>query len=191
MRQKRQKLTSASWLRPVCGGFHNLILFNGVPFFASYRRHRVLTVTCLDACRCAAYLSLHRPTSSSSSTTNFPWLSPTENWLTRSADCLQDNSSARIPRKTPSSFIKDACLELRCLAIDVLLFRAFAWRGPHRKHSFPYVVTFLRGVSYPLLGNDLETNNETSVLGNILWQTPGNLGRCHSTDSWLPMSYPR
>jgi hypothetical protein len=25
----------------------------------------------------------------------------------------------------------------------------------------------------------------------ILWQIPGNLGRCHSTDSWLPMSYPR
>jgi hypothetical protein len=59
MRQKRQKLTSASWLRPVCGGFHNLIRFNCAPFFASYRRHRVLTVTCLDACRCAAYLRPH------------------------------------------------------------------------------------------------------------------------------------
>jgi hypothetical protein len=58
MRQKTQKLTSASWLRPVCGGFHNLIRFNWAPFFASCRRHRVLTVTCLDACRCAAYLSL-------------------------------------------------------------------------------------------------------------------------------------
>jgi hypothetical protein len=56
MRQKRQKLTSASWLRPVCGGFHNLRPFNCAPFFASCRRHRVLTVTCLDACRCAAYL---------------------------------------------------------------------------------------------------------------------------------------
>jgi hypothetical protein len=50
------KLTSASWLRPVCGGFHNLIRFNCALFFASWRRHRVLTVTCLDACRCAAYL---------------------------------------------------------------------------------------------------------------------------------------
>jgi hypothetical protein len=56
MRQKRQKLTSASWLRPVCGGFHNLTRFNCAPFFASCRRHRVLTATCLDACRCAAYL---------------------------------------------------------------------------------------------------------------------------------------
>jgi hypothetical protein len=56
MRKKRQKLTSASWLRPVCGSFHNLIRFNCSPFFASCRRHRVLTVTCLDACRCAAYL---------------------------------------------------------------------------------------------------------------------------------------
>jgi hypothetical protein len=55
MTQKRQKLTSA-WLRPVCGGFHNLIRFTCAPFFASCRRHRVLTVTCLDACRCAAYL---------------------------------------------------------------------------------------------------------------------------------------
>jgi hypothetical protein len=43
MRQKRQKLTSASWLRPVCGGFHNLIRFNCDPFFASCRRE-----SCLD-----------------------------------------------------------------------------------------------------------------------------------------------
>jgi hypothetical protein len=56
--KKRQKLTSASWLRPVCGGFHNLIRFNCAPFFAICRRHRVLTVTCLDACRCAAYFNL-------------------------------------------------------------------------------------------------------------------------------------
>jgi hypothetical protein len=50
---------SSSWLRPVCGDFHNLIRFNCAPFFASCRRHRVLTVTCLDgldACRCAAYI---------------------------------------------------------------------------------------------------------------------------------------
>jgi hypothetical protein len=55
---KGTKLTSASWLRPVCGGFHNLIRFNFATFFASCRRHRVLTVTCLDACRCAAYLKV-------------------------------------------------------------------------------------------------------------------------------------
>jgi hypothetical protein len=42
--------------RLVCGGFHNLIRFDCTPFFASCRRHRLLTVTCLDACRCAAYL---------------------------------------------------------------------------------------------------------------------------------------
>jgi hypothetical protein len=58
VRQKKQKLTSALWLRPVCGGFHNLIRFNCAPFFVSCRRHRVLTVTCLDACRYAAYLVL-------------------------------------------------------------------------------------------------------------------------------------
>jgi hypothetical protein len=52
------KLTSASWLRPECGGFHNLICFKCPLFFASCRRHRALTVTCLDACRCAAYLSV-------------------------------------------------------------------------------------------------------------------------------------
>jgi hypothetical protein len=43
-----------SWLRPVCGGFHNFIRFNCTPFFASCRRHGILTVTCLDLCRCAA-----------------------------------------------------------------------------------------------------------------------------------------
>jgi hypothetical protein len=37
------KLTSASWLRPVCGGFHKLIRFNCAPFFAPCRRYRVLT----------------------------------------------------------------------------------------------------------------------------------------------------
>jgi hypothetical protein len=36
MRQKKQKLTSASWLRPVCGGFHNLIRFNCDPFFSRH-----------------------------------------------------------------------------------------------------------------------------------------------------------
>jgi hypothetical protein len=91
-------------------------------------------------------LSLHRPTSNSSST-NFPWLSPTENWLTRSSDCLQDNSSARTHGKHRVLFVKDAYLQLRCVAVDVVLFRAFAWRRPHRKHSFPYiVVTFSTGV---------------------------------------------
>jgi hypothetical protein len=58
MRRKRQKLTPASRLRPVWGCFHNLIRFNCAPSFASCRRYRVLTVTCLDACRCAAYLKL-------------------------------------------------------------------------------------------------------------------------------------
>jgi hypothetical protein len=57
-RQKKQKLTSASWFRLVCGGFHNLIPFNCAPFFASCHRHNVLTLTCLDAYRCAAYLRL-------------------------------------------------------------------------------------------------------------------------------------
>jgi hypothetical protein len=87
---------------------------------------------------------------------NFPWLSPAKNWLTRSADCLQDNSSARTPWKTPSSLVKDAYLQLRCLAIDVLLYCAFTWRRSHRKHSFPYiVVTFLsEGVYQPSHRND-------------------------------------
>jgi hypothetical protein len=49
---------SVSWLRPVCGGFHNLIRFNCAPFFASCRRYRVLTVICLDACWYAAYLTV-------------------------------------------------------------------------------------------------------------------------------------
>jgi hypothetical protein len=53
-------------------------------------------------------------------------------------------------------FFKDACLQLRCLATDVLLFRAFAWRWRHRKHSFPYiVVTFLRGEVFT--GRRIET----------------------------------
>jgi hypothetical protein len=56
--------------------------------------------------------------------------------LTRIDDYLQDNSSARTPWKTPPSFVKNACLQLHCLAINVSLFREFAWRWPHRK-QFP------------------------------------------------------
>jgi hypothetical protein len=63
--------SSASWLRTVCGGFHNLIRFNCVPFFASCHRHRVLTVTYLDACRCAEYL---RHESSSPTRTLGSWV---------------------------------------------------------------------------------------------------------------------
>jgi hypothetical protein len=101
-------------------------------------------------------LSLHRPISIFFSTMKLPWLSPTENWLIRSADCLQDKSSARIPQKTLSSFLKGACLQLRCLVVNVLLFCAFAWSRPHRKHNFPYIVlTFLRG--WVLTGRCIET----------------------------------
>jgi hypothetical protein len=39
------------------------------------------------------------------------------------------NPSARTPWKTLSSVVKDACLQLRCLAIDVLLFCVFASVG--------------------------------------------------------------
>jgi hypothetical protein len=42
------------------------------------------------------------------------------------ANCLQGNSSARTPRKTPSSFVKHACLQLRCLAMDALSSISFA-----------------------------------------------------------------
>jgi hypothetical protein len=84
--------------------------------------------------------------------------------LTGRADCLQDKSSARKPQKTPPSFLKDECLQLSCLVTDVLLFRAFAWRGPHIKHSFPYiVVTFLRGRVY----RSLHRNGSTSIVACI------------------------
>jgi hypothetical protein len=66
--------------------------------------------------------------------------------MTGSADCLQDNSSAQTPRKTLSSFVKDAHLQLCCLAKDVLLFRAFALCRPHRKQFPLYCCHVLRGV---------------------------------------------
>jgi hypothetical protein len=53
MRKKRQKLTLATWLRPVCGGFQDFVNFNCAPFFAPCRRHCVLIV----ACRYAAFLT--------------------------------------------------------------------------------------------------------------------------------------
>jgi hypothetical protein len=39
------------------------------------------------------------------------------------------NPSARTPRKTSSSIVKKACLQLRCLAINVLLLSAFPCAG--------------------------------------------------------------
>jgi hypothetical protein len=66
MRQKTQSSftrdSSASWLRPVCGDFHNLIHFNCAPFFASCRRHRVLTHTGVRPTFSGAIQTAHRPT---------------------------------------------------------------------------------------------------------------------------------
>jgi hypothetical protein len=71
---------------------------------------------------------------------------PPHGWVGLLHLILRYTGSARTTQKTPSSFVKNACLQFRCLATDVLLFSAFAWRGPHRKRSFPYiVVTFWRG----------------------------------------------
>jgi hypothetical protein len=96
-------------------------------------------------------LRFYRPTSNSSSTTKFPWLFPTGNWMTGRADYHQGDSSARTPRKMPSYFVKDACLQLRCLAIDVLFFLAFAWRGPTYKTQFRWYCCHVlkRGVFQP------------------------------------------
>jgi hypothetical protein len=57
------------------------------------------------------------------------WLtlhSRTLNSIACSVDCLQDNSSVRTPRKTPSSVVKNACLLARYLAMDICEL--------HRKH---------------------------------------------------------
>jgi hypothetical protein len=43
-----------------------------------------------------------------------------------SVDCLQDSSSARTPRKTPSPIVKNAYLLVRYPAMDIC--------EPHRKH---------------------------------------------------------
>jgi hypothetical protein len=42
-----------------------------------------------------------------------------------------------------------------CLAKDVLMLRAFAWRRLHRKHSFPYIVAYWEVFNEPLPGNAL------------------------------------
>jgi hypothetical protein len=49
----------------------------------------------------------------------------------------------RTTQKT-QPLVVDACLPLSCLATDFLYLRAFARRGPHRKHSFPSVVASIR-----------------------------------------------
>jgi hypothetical protein len=55
------------------------------------------------------------------------------------------NSSARIPQETPSSVVKNACLLLRYLAVDVLLLRADAsvMRLPIRCLAMGMCVTLL------------------------------------------------
>jgi hypothetical protein len=75
------------------------------------------------------------------SSTNFPWLSSTENSeLNCSAVYFWDNSFSRTPPKTPSPIVVDPCLPLRCLATDFLYLCPVARRGPHREHSFPSIV---------------------------------------------------
>jgi hypothetical protein len=51
---------------------------------------------------------------------SFYYISPAEHFY---------NHFARTPRKTPTSIVKNACLQLRCLATDVLFFRSFATGG--------------------------------------------------------------
>jgi hypothetical protein len=74
--------------------------------------------------------------------------------LTRSADC-QDNFSARTPRKTPSSFVKDAYLQLRCPAIDFLLFRELL--GADRIENTASLVMLSRFKGRVFTGRRIET----------------------------------
>jgi hypothetical protein len=60
-------------------------------------------------------------------------------------------------------FVKDACLQLRCLAIDVLLFRAFAWCGPHRKQFPLYCCHVLKGHFY----RPSQSNSSSSIVACI------------------------
>jgi hypothetical protein len=66
-------------------------------------------------------LNLHRLTSNSSSATDFPWLSPTDNWL---------NSHSR---SVTDFFYTSLLLQLLASEFDSLV---IPQHGPHRKHLF-------------------------------------------------------
>jgi hypothetical protein len=158
------KLTSASWLRPVCGSFHNLIRFNCAPFFASCRRYRVLTVTCLDACRCAAYLTGLTTSSFSLS----PWMRIIKscvrvnihevwigNWIywtltlviTNNYNSLTELHTAKDQSNHGTHEVFSVCYVFtsRCLATElnnVLCFRAHVLTG--WRLSYSYLLLFCR-----------------------------------------------
>jgi hypothetical protein len=64
---------------------------------------------------------------------NIPQLNPQLSTVC-SVDCLQDNSSARNPRKTSSSVVKNACLLACYLTMDIC--------EPHRKHFVQHLFYF-------------------------------------------------
>jgi hypothetical protein len=110
----------------------------------THTSHMLVTHLSTRAIMVSLNYILRRPKSNASSTTNFPRLSPTGNWLIRSAYCLQHNPSARTPPKHSLLLLIDACYSF------VAWQQAFAWRGPHKRNSFPYiVVTFLSGRCSP------------------------------------------
>jgi hypothetical protein len=92
--------------------------------------------------------------------------------------------------------------------VDCLLLRLALSKGPNIVDVFPLTwgqkqIQFSKRVFYfleywmmdivqkPCNSECYTPSSEPFGIYLILWQTPGNLGRCHSTDSWLPMSYPR
>jgi hypothetical protein len=79
-------------------------------------------------------LSLHMPTSNSSSTANFPWLSPTENWTlvqfsqmtSHSRILLYPLGTGHIENTASSLLLRDACVGT-CLPSCCL---ALFWSNP-------------------------------------------------------------
>jgi hypothetical protein len=107
--------------------------------------------------------------------------------LNRSADCLQGNSSVLIPRKTLSSFVKNSCLKLRRLAIDVLFFRSFASRRSHRKQSFPYIVVTLSREYLPAVA--LKWQYFSCRLYSLPWECLRTSFHCYRKDPYVTLFY--
>jgi hypothetical protein len=99
-------------------------------------------------------LNLHKLTSNSSSTTNFPWLSPTDNW---------PNSRSR----STTDFLYSSVL-LQRLALEFHSYNSSARTSQHRKNRFP---DCSRG-ALPLscLANSLDTDHIENT-------SPCNVGR--------------
>jgi hypothetical protein len=99
-------------------------------------------------------------------------------------DYLQDNSSARTPRKTPPSLVKKACLQLHCLVTDIS-FPCVCLARTAQETQFPLYCCHVLSGGYS--SGRLHSNGRSSIAacfpccGNVYGHPSVVIGTAHTS----------